>query len=68
MFSKINEIMLYDAYAHVMMYGNVMFLVGENKSRIAVGEKRLNSSFPLGIVNEDNCENKPVGQDNSAGE
>ena len=26
-------------YACVMMYGNVMFLAGENKSRIAAGEK-----------------------------
>ena len=26
----------------------------------------MNSSFPLGIVNEDDCENKPAGEDNSA--
>ena len=45
-----------------------MFLAGENKSRIATGEKELNSSFPLGITNEDDCENKPTGEDNSAGE
>ena len=51
-----------------MMYGNVMFLAGENKSRIAAGEKDLNSSFPLGMMNEDDCTNKPVGEDDSVGE
>ena len=35
---KINEIVSYDAYVCIMMYGNVMFLAGENKSRIATGE------------------------------
>ena len=50
-----------------MMYENVMFLAGENKSRVAAGEKKLNSSFPLGIANEDDCENKPAGEDNSVG-
>ena len=45
-----------------------MFLAGENKSQIAAGEKELNSSFPLGIADEDDCENKPVGEDNFAGE
>ena len=53
---------------HVMMYENVMFLVGENKSRIAVGEKKWNSSFLLEIVDENICENKPAGEDNSTGE
>ena len=52
---------------HVMMHENVMFLAGENKPRIAVGEKKLNSSFPLGIMDEDVCENKPAGEDNSVG-
>ena len=53
---------------HVMMYEDVMFLAGENKSWVAAGEKELNSLFPLGIVNEDDCENKPAGEDNSDGE
>ena len=43
-----------------MMYGNVMFLAGENKSQITAGEKELSSSFPLGIENEDDCENTPA--------
>ena len=45
-----------------------MFLAGENKSRIAAGEKELNSSFLLEIANEDDCDNKPAGEDNSIGE
>ena len=41
----------------------------ENKSRVAAGEcKKLNSLFLLGIVNEDDYENKPAEEDNSAGE
>ena len=28
----------------------------------------MNSSFPLGMVNESDCENKPVGEDNTVGE
>ena len=51
-----------------MMYESVMFLAGENKSRIAAREKELNSSFPLKIVDEDACENKPAGENNSVGE
>ena len=45
-----------------------MFLAGENKSRIAAGAKELNSLFLLGKANEDDCENKPAGEDNSVGE
>ena len=39
---KMNEIVLYDACAYAMMYGNAMFLwsslAGENKSRTTAGE------------------------------
>ena len=54
---KINEIVLYNMYAHAMMYGYAMLLwyslAGENKSWTAAGEyKELSSSFPLGIVTE----------------
>ena len=42
-----------------------MFLAGESKSWIAAGE--LNSSFPLGMANEDDCENKFAGENNSVG-
>ena len=51
-----------------MIYANVMPLGGKNKSRIAAGEKELNSLFPLGMVNEEDCEDKLAGEDNSAGE
>ena len=41
-------------HMHVMMYEDVTFLVGENKSRTADGEyKELNSSFSLGVTIED---------------
>ena len=63
---KINKIKL---YACVMMYENVMFLAGENKSRFAAGEcEKLNSSFPLRIMNEDDYEHIPAGENNSDGE
>ena len=29
--------------------------------------KELNSSFPRGITNKDDCKNKPAGEDNSVG-
>ena len=51
---------------HVMMYENVMFLAGENKSRIAVGE--MNLSFPREKVDEGDREQQPSGEDNSVGE
>ena len=72
MFSIINEIVLYDVYAHVIMYGYAMFLwyslAGENKSRIAAGEyEELSSSFSLEVTTKDdlriNCR-----ENNSAGE
>ena len=50
-----------------MMYGNVLFLAGEDKSR-SCWRMMLNSSFPLRMMNEDDCENNPVGEDNSVGE
>ena len=55
---KINEIVLYDAYAHATMYVYAMFLryspAGENKSQAAAGEyKEVSSLFSLGIVTED---------------
>ena len=53
----------------ICMYHDVWkcdVLAGENKSRIAAGE--WNSSFPLGMMNEDDCKNKPVGEDDSVGE
>ena len=52
---------------HVMMYEDVMFLAGENKSR-SYWRIELSSSFPLGMMNEDDCENKPAGGDDSVGE
>ena len=55
----------------ICMYHDVWkcdVLAGENKSRIACWRIELNSSFPLGMVNEDDCENKPVGEKNSVGE
>ena len=55
-------------YACVMMYKNVMFVAGENKSRITTGEKNWILCFLLGRVNEDDYENKPAGEDNSTGE
>ena len=51
---------------HVMMYEDVMFLAGENKSR-SCWRIVLSSSFPLGMMNEDDSKNKPVGEDNSVG-
>ena len=45
-----------------------MFLAGENKSRIACWRIELNSSFLLGMTNEDDCKNKPAGEDDSVGE
>ena len=39
-------------------------LAGENKSRIAVWRIELSSSFPLGMMNEDD---KPVGEKNFVG-
>ena len=52
---------------HVMMYEDAMFLVGENKSR-SCWRIELSSSFPLGMMNEDGCENKPAGERSSVGE
>ena len=43
---------------HVMMYGDVTFLVGENKSR-SCWRIELSSSFPPGMMNEDD---KPAGE------
>ena len=42
-------------------------LAGEHKSR-SCWRMMLNSSFPLGMMNEDDCVNKPVGEDDSVGE
>ena len=52
--------MLYDAYACHNVWGCDV-LAGEDKSR-SCWRIVLNSSFPLGMVNEDGCENKPVGK------
>ena len=49
-----------------MMYGNVLFLAGEDKSR-RCWRMMLNSSFPLGMMNEDDGENKPAGEKESVG-
>ena len=49
------------------MYGNVMFLAGENKSR-SCWRIVLSSSFPPGMMNEGACKNKPVGEDDSVGD
>ena len=42
-------------------------LAGENKSR-SCWRIELSSSFPLGMMNEDNCENKRAGEKNVVGE
>ena len=42
-------------------------LAGENKFR-SCWRIGLNSSFPLGMVNEDGCENKHAGEENFVGE
>ena len=52
---------------HVMMYEDVMFLAGENKSR-SYWRIELSSLFLLGMMTEDGCENKPAGERNSVGE
>ena len=52
---------------HVMMYEDVMFLAGENKSW-SCWRMVLSSSFPLGMMHEEGCKNKLVGEDNSVGE
>ena len=49
---------------HVMMYEDVMFLAGENKSR-SCWRIVLSSSFPLGMMNEGD---KLAGEDDSVGE
>ena len=55
---------------HICMYHDVWtsnVLSGENKSRSCWGIE-LNASLPPGMVNEDDCENKLVGEKNSVGE
>ena len=42
-------------------------LAGGNKSRIACWRIELNFSFLLGMMNKDDRENKPVGEENSVG-
>ena len=47
----------------ICMYHDVWkcnVLAGENKSRITCGRIELNSSFPLGMTNEDDCKDKSV--------
>ena len=54
----------------ICMYHDVWkcdVLAGENKSR-SCWRIELSSSFPLGMVNEDDCEDKPAGEKNSVGE
>ena len=46
---------------------NCDVLIGENKSR-SWWRIELDSSFPPGMENEDDCENKPIGEYNSVGE
>ena len=56
---------------HLCMYHDVWkcnVLAGENKSRITCWRIELNSSVPLGMTNEDDCKNKPAGEDDSIGE
>ena len=55
---------------HLCMYHDVWkcnVLAEENKSR-RCWRIELNSSFPLGMMNEDDCKNKPAGEKNSVGE
>ena len=42
-------------------------LAGGNKSRIVCWRIELNSSFPMGMTNENDCKNKPAGEDDSVG-
>ena len=54
----------------ICMYHDVWIcnvLAGENKSQ-SCWRVELSSSFPLGMVREDDCENKPAGEDDSVGE
>ena len=54
-------------YACIMMYGHVMCYLGKIKSQ-SCWRIKLNASLPPGMVNEDDCEDKPTGEDNSVGE
>ena len=54
----------------ICMYHDVWtcnVLAGENKSR-SCWRIKLNASLPPGMVNEDDCEDKPAGEKNSVGE
>ena len=52
---------------HDMMYEDVILLAGENKSR-SFWRIELSSSFLLEMTNEDDCVNRPAGEDNFVGE
>ena len=74
MYEMHDEIVSYALY-HVCNVYECIF-VWENKSLTNAGEfvkswadvAEQSSSFPLGMTNEDDCKNKPVGEDDSVGE